>query len=135
MDAAHRTVVEWLTRVYGNASAPRFELNARNIERLAQLAHTSTRRDEELASLTEDLAAKRKEYEREEARLRQQLSFLGLTPTEFSASCHNSLNALSQLADQLALKDTSDTSLVVTCWLKERRARGLKEWRAGSMWI
>ncbi|KAM9333520.1 HAUS augmin-like complex subunit 1 [Pholidichthys leucotaenia] len=103
-----KKVNSWLSTVFGDQTIPQFEVNARTVDILYQLAQCSEARCSDTALLTEDLKQKAAEYQAEGAHFQDVLlQGVGLSSASLSKPAADYLSALVDNAMVLGVRDTS----------------------------
>ncbi|XP_010127167.1 PREDICTED: HAUS augmin-like complex subunit 1, partial [Chlamydotis macqueenii] len=103
-------VTLWLNKIYGNQPIPQYEVNARTVDILYELAECNEARDRDVSLLIEDMKQKAAEYEAETGYLQGILTeSLGLSLSSLSSEGISYLNVLVNSAMTLETKDTSLT--------------------------
>ncbi|KAM6033637.1 HAUS augmin-like complex subunit 1 [Chlamydotis macqueenii] len=111
MEAKLKRVTLWLNKIYGNQPIPQYEVNARTVDILYELAECNEARDRDVSLLIEDMKQKAAEYEAETGYLQGILTeSLGLSLSSLSSEGISYLNVLVNSAMTLETKDTSLTS-------------------------
>ncbi|XP_077361844.1 HAUS augmin-like complex subunit 1 isoform X2 [Festucalex cinctus] len=106
-------VNRWLTAVFGDEAVPQFEVTARTMDVLEQLAQFSELRCLHARLLAEDRKQKAVEYQADAAHLQDVLvQGLGVSFASLSKSCVDYLSSLMDNAAVLPLRDTSLYSLM-----------------------
>ncbi|NXE10398.1 HAUS1 protein, partial [Lophotis ruficrista] len=104
-------VTLWLKKMYGNQPIPQYEVNARTVDILYELAECNEARDKDVSLLIEDMKQKAAEYEAETNYLQGILTeTLDLSLSSLSGKGVSDLNVLVNSAMALETKDTSLTS-------------------------
>ncbi|KAM9781230.1 HAUS augmin-like complex subunit 1 [Syngnathus typhle] len=107
-------VNRWLAAVFGDEAVPQFEVTARTVDILDQLAESSEARCLHASLLAEDLNQKAAEYQADAAHLQAILrEDLGVSLASLPKSCRDYLSSLVDSAVVLAVRDTSFCSLTL----------------------
>ncbi|GAB0202702.1 HAUS augmin-like complex subunit 1 isoform X2 [Grus americana] len=101
-------VTLWLKKIYGNEPIPQYEVNARTVDILHDLAEFNEARDRDVSLLIEYMKQKEAEYEAEANYLAGLLTeSLDLSESSLSKEGIRYLNVLVDTAMTLEMKDTS----------------------------
>ncbi|XP_075595874.1 HAUS augmin-like complex subunit 1 isoform X2 [Balearica regulorum gibbericeps] len=101
-------VTLWLKKIYGNEPIPQFEVNARTVDILHDLAEFNEARDRDVSLLIEYMKQKEAEYEAEANYLAGLLTeSLDLSESSLSKEGFGHFNVLVDTAMTLEIKDTS----------------------------
>ncbi|NXW52546.1 HAUS1 protein, partial [Nyctiprogne leucopyga] len=104
-------VILWLKKIYGNQPIPEYEVNARTVDILYELAEHNEARDRDVSLLIENVKQRATEYEAKANYLQGLLiEGFGLSMSSLSSEGFSCLNALVNSAVILEMKDTSLTS-------------------------
>ncbi|XP_058029215.1 HAUS augmin-like complex subunit 1 isoform X2 [Ahaetulla prasina] len=107
-------VTSWLKNVFGEQPIPPFEVNARTVDILYELAECNESRDGDVNLLIEDMKQKAVEYESDGLFLQELLmESLNLSLSSLSKASTSYLNNLVDIALALETKDTSLASDVL----------------------
>ncbi|XP_058029214.1 HAUS augmin-like complex subunit 1 isoform X1 [Ahaetulla prasina] len=106
-------VTSWLKNVFGEQPIPPFEVNARTVDILYELAECNESRDGDVNLLIEDMKQKAVEYESDGLFLQELLmESLNLSLSSLSKASTSYLNNLVDIALALETKDTSLASFI-----------------------
>ncbi|XP_076836435.1 HAUS augmin-like complex subunit 1 [Brachyhypopomus gauderio] len=109
----NKRVNRWLATVFGEQAVPVFEVSARTIDVLDQLAQVSELRCKEVSLVIDDHRQKASEYGADGAHLQEVLlQGAGLQPGSVSKPTSDLLSVLEGTAEALKVKDTSMGSFV-----------------------
>ncbi|XP_068782627.1 HAUS augmin-like complex subunit 1 isoform X1 [Struthio camelus] len=109
----HVSVTLWLKKILGDQPIPQYEVNARTIDILYELAEHSEARDRDVSLLIDDRKQKAAEYEAEANYLQDLLTeSLDFSLTSLSSEGTSYLNELVNSAMTLETKDTSLVSFI-----------------------
>ncbi|XP_068782311.1 HAUS augmin-like complex subunit 1 isoform X2 [Struthio camelus] len=113
MEEKIRRVTLWLKKILGDQPIPQYEVNARTIDILYELAEHSEARDRDVSLLIDDRKQKAAEYEAEANYLQDLLTeSLDFSLTSLSSEGTSYLNELVNSAMTLETKDTSLVSFI-----------------------
>ncbi|KAK9408784.1 HAUS augmin-like complex subunit 1 [Crotalus adamanteus] len=106
-------VTSWLKKLFGDQPVPLYEVNARTVDVLHELAECNESRDGDVRLLIEDTKQKAAEYESDGLFLQELLmESLNLSPSSLSKASTSYLNNLVDIAVALETKDTSLASFI-----------------------
>ncbi|KAM3845193.1 HAUS augmin-like complex subunit 1 [Vipera latastei] len=106
-------VTSWLKKLFGDQAVPLYEVNARTVDILHELAECNESRDGDVNLLIEDMKQKAVEYESEGLFLQELLmESLNLSLSGLSKASTSYLNSLVDIALALETKDTSLASFI-----------------------
>ncbi|KAM8961271.1 HAUS augmin-like complex subunit 1 [Pelodytes ibericus] len=113
MEEKSTKIVNWLKELYGERPVPHYEVTARNMEILYQLAEWNKTRNRDLTLVLEDVKQKSEEVQAEAKYLQEQLTeMLGPTYMNMSRLANNYLTQLVDGCLALELKDSSLASFI-----------------------
>ncbi|XP_015680720.1 HAUS augmin-like complex subunit 1 [Protobothrops mucrosquamatus] len=106
-------VTSWLKKLFGDQPVPLYEVNARTVDVLHELAECNESRDGDVRLLIEDTKQKAAEYESDGLFLQELLmESLNLSLSSLSKASTSYLNNLVDIAVALETKDTSLASFI-----------------------
>lgn len=109
MERKRQQINQWLQDVFGDQRISEYELNEKTVLYLHQLSVVCQRNDKNTNLMAQDLQQKSDEYTAVAQRISAVLNRLTISPTSLTQSCTRSLLTLTKLAQQLQIKDASDT--------------------------
>uniref|UniRef100_A0A8B9NWH9 HAUS augmin like complex subunit 1 n=1 Tax=Apteryx owenii TaxID=8824 RepID=A0A8B9NWH9_APTOW len=113
MEGKLQRVTLWLKKVFGDQPIPQYEVNAKTIDILYELAEHNEARDRDISLLIDDMKQKAAEYEAEANYLQDLLTeSLDFSLTNLSSEGTGYLNELVNSAMTLETKDTSLASFI-----------------------
>ncbi|XP_067172179.1 HAUS augmin-like complex subunit 1 isoform X1 [Apteryx mantelli] len=113
MEGKLQRVTLWLKKVFGDQPIPQYEVNAKTIDILYELAEHNEARDRDISLLIDDMKQKAAEYEAEANYLQDLLTeSLDFSLTSLSSEGTGYLNELVNSAMTLETKDTSLASFI-----------------------
>ncbi|KAM9262676.1 HAUS augmin-like complex subunit 1 isoform 2-T4 [Morus bassanus] len=108
MEDEEQRVTLWLKKIYGNQPIPQYEVNARTVSILYELAEDSEATDRDISLLIEDMKEQEAEYKAQAEYLQSILTeSLHLSPFSLSEEGVRYFNAVVNSAVTLGVKDTS----------------------------